>query len=317
MHKIVCQGCGDIFMSNTQEENNKWMKLHWDYQYPSHAKCKFCDTTIHDNDDDSVKKRLFEHEEKICEEAKRRIHPTMHKIVCQAGGCEVIFVSNTQEENNKWMKLHWDYQYPSHAKCEFCDTIFHDNDDDSVKKKLFEHEEKICKEAKRRKHQTMQKIVCQGCGDIFMSYTQEENNKLMKLHWDYQYPSHTKCEFCDIIFHDNDDDSVKKRLFEHMEKICKEAKHLFACKNVTKQDCNKFFITTDKNLPDPKQLKKHLKEKHEIENAIACKSIFGIHGCDYWFMANLDSDGDEDYDDEEMDKHYAGPAHYKKIKKRK
>ena len=34
-------------------------------------------------------------------------------------------------------------------------------------------------------------------------------------------------------------------------------------------------------------------------------------------MANLDSDGDEDYDDEEMDKHYAGPAHYKKIKKRK
>ena len=239
----------------------------------------------------------------------------MHKIVCQ--GCEAIFVSNTQEENNKWMKLHWDYQYPSHAKCEFCDTIFHDNDDDSVKKKLFEHEEKICKEAKRRKHQTMQKIVCQGCGDIFMSYTQEENNKLMKLHWDYQYPSHTKCEFCDIIFHDNDDDSVKKRLFEHMEKICKEAKHLFACKNVTKQDCNKFFITTDKNLPDPKQLKKHLKEKHEIENAIACKSIFGIHGCDYWFMANLDSDGDEDYDDEEMDKHYAGPAHYKKIKKRK
>ena len=78
------------------------MKLHWDYQYPSHAKCKFCDTILHDNDDDSVKKRLFEHEEKICKEAKRRIHPTMHKIVCQ--GCEVIFVSSTQEENNKWMK---------------------------------------------------------------------------------------------------------------------------------------------------------------------------------------------------------------------
>ena len=64
MHKIVCQGCGDIFMSNTQEENNKWMKLHWDYQYPSHAKCEFCDTIFHDNDDDSVKKKLFEHEEK-------------------------------------------------------------------------------------------------------------------------------------------------------------------------------------------------------------------------------------------------------------
>ena len=48
MHKIVCQGCGDIFMSNTQEENNKWMKLHWDYQYPSHAKCKFCTSITQD-----------------------------------------------------------------------------------------------------------------------------------------------------------------------------------------------------------------------------------------------------------------------------
>ena len=64
-------------------------------------------------------------------------------------------------------------------------------------------------------------------------------------------------------------------------------------------------------------MKKHLKEKHEIENAISCKSIFGIHGCDYWFKYHLDSDGEEDYDEEEMDQHYLGPAHYEKIKKRK
>ena len=177
----------------------------------------------------------------------------------------------------------------------------------------------MCKESKRPKHQTMHKIECQGCGDIFVSNTQEENNKWMELHWKYQYPSHAKCEFCDNILHDNDDDSVKKRLLEHEEKICKQAKRhhwkrLFACKNVTREDCNKFFLTTNNNnnIPDPKQLKKHLKEKHEIENAVSCKSIFGINGCDYWFKCHLDEDGEEDLDVEEVDKHYTGPHHIKK-----
>ena len=139
------------------------------------------------------------------------------------------------------------------------------------------------------------------------------------MHWDYQNPSIAKCEFCETILHDKDDDSVKKRLLEHEEKICKQAKRhhwkrLFARKNVTREDCNKFFLTTNNNnnIPDPKQLKKHLKEKHEIENAVSCKSIFGINGCDYWFKCHLDEDGEEDLDVEEVDKHYTGPHHIKK-----
>ena len=96
----------------------------------------------------------------------------------------------------------------------------------------------------------MHKKVCQGCGETFVGSNQEELNKLLKLHWDYQNPSLAKWEFCDTIFHGNDDDSVKKRLLEHEKKICKEAKRhhwkrLYPCKNVIREDCNKFFITTD------------------------------------------------------------------------
>ena len=108
---------------------------------------------------------------------------------------------------------------------------------------------------------------------------------------------------------------VKKRLLEH-EKFCKEAnrhhwRRLFACKNVIREDCNKFFLTTNGNDPDPEQLKKHLKEKHEVENAISCKFILNNQtDCQYWFKCHLDEDGNEDLDENEIDQHYKGPPHF-------
>ena len=113
----------------------------------------------------------------------------------------------------------------------------------------------------------MSKKVCQGCGDTLIGSNQEELYELLKIHWDYQNPSLKKCEYCNTIIHANDDELVKKRLFEH-EKICREAKRyrwkcLFQCKIITKGDCKKFFLTTNNNEPDPNELKKHLNENHE------------------------------------------------------
>ena len=76
---------------------------------------------------------------------------------------------------------------------------------------------------------------------------------------------------------------VKKRLFEH-EKFCKEAKQyrwkcFFQCKNITRGDCKKFFLTANNNEPDRNELKKHLKENHEIENAVSCKFILKNPNC--------------------------------------
>ena len=104
----------------------------------------------------------------------------------------------------------------------------------------------------------MHKKICQGCGDTFVGNNQKELDKLFKLHWDFQNPSLAKCEYCSIIIHANDDDLVEKRLLEH-EKFWEEAKRhhwmrLFACKNVIREDCNKFFLTTNDNQPDPYQL---------------------------------------------------------------
>ena len=65
MHKKVCQGCGHTFAGSNQKELDKLLKLHWDFQNPSLAKCKYCSFIVHANDDDLVKKRLLEHK-KFC-----------------------------------------------------------------------------------------------------------------------------------------------------------------------------------------------------------------------------------------------------------
>ena len=161
----------------------------------------------------------------------------------------------------------------------------------------------------------MHKKACQGCGDTFVGRNQKELDKLLKLHWDYQNPSLAECDYCSISIHAKDDELVKKRFLEH-EKFCEEAKQhhwkrLFACKNVTREDCNKFFLTTNNNKPNPKQLKKHLKEKHEIENAISCKFIMNSQtNCQYWFKCRLDEDGEQEFVENDENQHYKGLPHF-------
>ena len=161
----------------------------------------------------------------------------------------------------------------------------------------------------------MRKKVGQGYGDTFIGSNQEELDKLLKIHWDNQNPSLEKCEYCNTIIHANENQLVKKRLFEH-EKFCKEAKQycwkcLFQCKNITRGDCKKIFRTTNDNKPDPNQLKKHLKEKHEIENAMSCKFIMNNQSdCKYWFKCYLDEDGDKEIDENDINQHYRGPPHF-------
>ena len=67
----------------------------------------------------------------------------------------------------------------------------------------------------------MHKKVCQGCGETFVGTNEEELNKrFWKVHWDDQNPFITECQFCENIYHGNDQDSVNKRVLEH-KKICK------------------------------------------------------------------------------------------------
>ena len=71
LYKKVCQGCGDTFVGNNEEELNKmFWKVHWDDQNPFFEKCENCSIIFHAETDDLVKKRLLEHE-KFCEKAKK------------------------------------------------------------------------------------------------------------------------------------------------------------------------------------------------------------------------------------------------------
>ena len=59
MRKNVCQGCGDTFIGSNQEELDKLLKINCDNQNQSLDKCEYCNTIIHTNDDQLVKKKTF------------------------------------------------------------------------------------------------------------------------------------------------------------------------------------------------------------------------------------------------------------------
>lgn len=67
MSKKVCQGCGDTLIGSNQEELDELLKIHWDYQNPSLKKCEYCNTIIHANDDELVKKKDFLNMKKFTE----------------------------------------------------------------------------------------------------------------------------------------------------------------------------------------------------------------------------------------------------------
>ena len=116
----------------------------------------------------------------------------MHKKVCF--GCEETIFGNNEEELNKmFWKVHWDNQNPFLEKCDFCETIFHAETEDLVKKRLLEHE-KICKDNNEK--------------EDFEGYLDDNDSFI------------ATCHLCEISFNDNDEDSVNKRFLEH-EKICK------------------------------------------------------------------------------------------------
>ena len=116
----------------------------------------------------------------------------MHKKVCQ--GCGETFVGTNEEELNKrFWKVHWDDQNPFITECQFCENIYHGNDQDSVNKRVLEHE-KICKDNNEK--------------EDFEGYLDDNDSFI------------ATCHLCEISFNDNDEDSVNKRFLEH-EKICK------------------------------------------------------------------------------------------------
>ena len=116
----------------------------------------------------------------------------MHKKVCF--GCEETFVGTNKEElNKKFWKVHWDDQNPFITECHFCENIYHGNDQDSVNKRVLEHE-KICKDNNEK--------------EDFEGYLDDNDSFI------------ATCHLCEISFNDNDEDSVNKRFLEH-EKICK------------------------------------------------------------------------------------------------
>ena len=116
----------------------------------------------------------------------------MHKKVCF--GCEETFVGTNEEELNKrFWKVHWDDQNPFITECQFCENIYHGNDQDSVNKRVLEHE-KICKDNNEK--------------EDFEGYLDDNDSFI------------ATCHLCEISFNDNDEDSVNKRFLEH-EKICK------------------------------------------------------------------------------------------------
>ena len=116
----------------------------------------------------------------------------MHKKVCF--GCEETIFGNNEEELNKmFWKVHWDLQNPFITECHFCETIYHGNDQDSVNKRVLEHE-KICKDNNEK--------------EDFEGYLDDNDSFI------------ATCHLCEISFNDNDEDSVNKRFLEH-EKICK------------------------------------------------------------------------------------------------
>ena len=116
----------------------------------------------------------------------------MHKKVCF--GCEKTFVGTNEEELNKrFWKVHWDDQNPFITECQFCENIYHGNDQDSVNKRVLEHE-KICKDNNEK--------------EDFEGYLDDNDSFI------------ATCHLCEISFNDNDEDSVNKRFLEH-EKICK------------------------------------------------------------------------------------------------
>ena len=51
------------------------------------------------------------------------------------------YIGNNEEELNKmFWKVHWDNQNPFLEKCDFCETIFHAETEDLVKKRLYDYE---------------------------------------------------------------------------------------------------------------------------------------------------------------------------------
>ena len=149
MHKKVCVGCRHTFEGNNEKELKKLLNIHWNIHNPFVDKCKYCSIILHANTYDLIKIRLVEHEN-LCKEANQHHlnHSPLYKKTCQ--GCGNTFVGNNEEELNKmFWKVHWDNQNPFLEKCDFCETIFHAETEDLVKKRLLEHE-KICQKKATR-----------------------------------------------------------------------------------------------------------------------------------------------------------------------